>query len=77
MLGYRSGPNRIPMQASRGSKVAAKDAALGLLCTAGPAVVAEGVAGTVAARIAAATASAPDWLPVALNSCALPPSRFL
>lgn len=57
-------------------KVAAKDAALGPLCIVGPVVVAEGtivVGTTVAARVAAAIASAPDWLPVALNSYAPPP----
>lgn len=32
---------------------------------------------TVAAKVAAVTASAPDWLPAALNSYEPPPSRFL
>lgn len=60
-LGCRSGPSRIPMPVSRGWRVVGRDAVPGPPCTVGPVAVAEGVAGmTVAAKAAAATASAPD-----------------
>ena len=77
-LGCRSGPTRIPMPVSRGWRVVGRGAAPGPPCTVGPVAAVEGVAGTtVAAKAVAATASVPDWLPVAPNSCVPPPSRFL
>lgn len=66
------------MPVSRGWRVVGRGAAPGPPCTVGPVAAVEGVAGTtVAAKAVAATASVPDWLPVAPNSCVPPPSRFL